>query len=146
MRFWRLSNEDLVLHTMIHTAINHQFDPNTLRNMLDVLRLNDQLSIDWDVVHDRVVHMRTRTAVWLFLHLMSEIFEGLPAEIDRVYQRLRPTWLRRSLLSRYINEDMVLNLYDILIYARRYGLLLLLIDRPVDMLKVLIRLPQLLQD
>ncbi len=145
-RFWRLSNEDLVLHTMIHTAINHQFDPNTLRNMVDVLRLNDRLDIDWGVVYERVVWMRTKTAVWLFLQLMQEIFGDLPKEMEQVRQKLEPGMLRRNLINNLINGDKVLNLYNILLSNKRFSLLLLQIDRPIDMLKVLVRLPWLMGD
>ncbi len=144
--FWRLGNEDLILHTIIHTAVNHQYDPNTLRNMVDVLRLNDRLEIDWQVVYERVVWMRAKTAVWLFLHLMAGVFGELPSEIDALRQKLEPGKLRRHLLEKFITPDKVLNLYNILLTSRRFGLLLLQIDRPIDMLKVLVRLPWLMAD
>ena len=141
---WRLSNEDMVLHTMVHTAINHQFDRNTCRNMLDVLRLDQALDIDWDVVYERVVHMRVKTAVWLFMHCTASIFGQVP--FDDVMPKLAPSWFRRRLLAKLITPAKVLDLHDIMKSKKRYALLLLLIDRPADMFKVLIRLPWLAAD
>ncbi|MEM8862672.1 MAG: nucleotidyltransferase family protein [Chloroflexota bacterium] len=141
VRFTRLSNEDLVIHTMIHTAINHQFDENTLRNMLDVIRLANRIPINWEVVAERVKMMRMTTAVWLFMHVSAQIWHVHP--FKETLAQLKPSGLRQRLLARFITVDLVLSREILRLSRRRYGLLLLMIDRPIDMLRVLMRLPKL---
>lgn len=137
--FWRLSNEDLVIHTMVHTAINHQFDENTLRNMLDVVRLAQRLSVDWDVVQERVSAMKMKTAVWLFMHTASQIWPNQP--FKAVMEQLQPNALRRGWLTQMVHLDTVLDRQILRLSSRRYLLLLLMVDRPVDMFRLLIWLP-----
>ena len=139
IHFWRLSNEDLIIHTMIHTAINHQFDENTLRNMLDAIRLAQRLSIDWNVVQARVSSMKMKTAVWLFMHTASQIWSQHP--FDPVMEQQKPSALRQRWLTRMINLDVVLDRKILRLSNRRYLLLLLMVDRPIDMLRLLVQLP-----
>ena len=126
---------------MVHTAINHQFDENALRNMLDVIRLADRLPIDWQIVQDRAKSMRMQTAVWLFAHISAKIWEKHPFE--RLLHDLSPSRLRQKRLLQLMNEDVILAGKILRLSRRRYLLLLLMIDRPIDMLRLLIRLPWL---
>ncbi|MEM9773885.1 MAG: nucleotidyltransferase family protein [Chloroflexota bacterium] len=139
IRFWRLSNEDLIIHVMIHTAINHQFDENSLRNMLDVIRLAQRIQIDWHVVHERVSSMKMKTAVWLFMHTAAQIWQNHP--FDSVIDQLKPSRLRQRWLTQMINLDVILDRRILRLSKRRYLLLLLMVDRPVDMFRLLVRLP-----
>ena len=141
--FWRLSNEDLLLHTIVHTAINHQFDHNVARNFIDLIRLAQRLTIDWDLLFERIRERKVTTAAWLTLSLMQDVFD------DTRYAPLTKNLnqhvgsLKRWLLKKLIDKDAILNLYVINRTRWRYLLLLLMVDRFGDMVRLLVRLPTL---
>ena len=140
---WRLSNEDLLLHIIIHTAINHQFNKDVARNFIDLIRLAHRLPIDWDLLFEHIQKRKVVTATWLTLTLMQEIFDENPYTPLLNKLNLQAGSLKQIVLKKLIHREKILNLYIISRTRWRYALLLLMVDRVGDMLRLIIRLPTL---
>lgn len=143
---WRLSDEDLLLHVLVHTAINHQFDKHVGRNFIDLIRLAHRLTIDWGLLYEQIRTQKVTTAVWLALSLMQEIFGETPYTPLHLMLSQHVGRVRGWLLKRLLNREHILNLYLINRTKWRYVLLLLMIDQVGDMLRVCVRLPSLKGD
>lgn len=140
---WRLSNEDLLLHILVHTAINHQFDQDAARNFIDLIRLANRLTVDWELLFERIRQRKVTAAVWLTLALMQDIF-GTTSYTSLLNNLGENVWRsKRWLLKKLIDKELILMLYTIKQTRWRYALLLLMVDRIGDMLRLLMRLPKL---
>ena len=111
--FWRLSNEDLLLHTLIHTAINHQFNKDTVRNLIDLIRLAQRLEIDWELLENRIRNQRVQTTVWLTLSIIQEIFgdTAYTPLLKKLEQQVGG--IRQWLLKKLVRKDLILDLRQI---------------------------------
>ncbi|MFK7802988.1 MAG: nucleotidyltransferase family protein [Anaerolineae bacterium] len=144
VQHWRLSNEDLLLHTLIHTAVNHQFNKDTQRNLIDLIRLENRLEVDWNTLHDQIKLMKVQTPVWLVLSIMQDVFGR--TEFEQLAKQLEVSRVRKFLLKKLVNKESILDLQVINQTKWRYALLLLMVDRPLDMLRLLMQLPKISQE
>lgn len=134
---YQLGPEDTVLHLAIHLAINHQFGLYPLRSLVDIARTAQQRLVDWAIVARRAQQWRVATATWCTLALLDELIgvEGMAPALAA----LRPHALRRRLLAPLVNTERLLARRDLHRGRARYLLLLLLVDRPRDAARLILR-------
>jgi hypothetical protein len=132
-----LAPEDAVIHLAVHLAVNHQFAPPVVRGLMDIVLTAQARGVDWAVVAARARAWRVATAVWLALRLAEQLL-GLEGAGEAL-RLLRPTSFRRRLLRRFVSVPSVLAGRDLCHGRRRFLLLLLLVDRPQDAGKLLLR-------
>lgn len=129
-RVRQLSPEDAVIHICVHLAVNHQMSLIGLRTMLDLQYAREKLTFDWDELARRARKWHVSNATWLVLNMLEKSFgdpEGhLPLE------SLRPSFLRRRLLMRFISPWETLDNTGNKSGPKQYIFLLALADRPVD--------------
>ncbi len=133
----QLSPEDTVLHLAVHLGINHQFALYPFRSLLDIARTAQTRPVDWDAVAGRARNYRVATVTWCTLELLQALVGVDGAE--RALAALRPGALRRRLLARMVNAERLLAQHDRRSGRSRYLLLLLLVDRPRDMARLIFR-------
>lgn len=121
---------DLIIHAAVHLAINHQFDPTTMRGLIDVLTVAQNEAINWPALLARAAQWRLATAVWLVLDLMERLFEWPIPPIG-----WQPSAGRRALLRWLVRPEGVLSGRSLSQSLWRYPYLLLLIDSPVSQTK-----------
>lgn len=132
-----LAPEDMMIHLAVHMVVNHQFGLNSVRTLVDMARMSHVRQVRWALVEERARKWRLGTAVWLALHLLQALTGMTGAE--PALRRLRPSRLRRSLLQRFVSPATLLGATDLRRHKIRYLLLLLMVDRPVDMVRVVVR-------
>lgn len=135
--FHHLAAEDMVLHVAVHMTINHQLGMKACQELLDIALTAERRGVDWDVVAARAQEWRVGTAVYTVLHLLNELIGATGVEV--ALAKLRPSRLRRWLLAHFISPESVLAGQDLRGGQARYLLLLLLVDRPRDMLYLVFR-------
>jgi len=93
--------------------------------------------VHWLVVVERAQKQRVGTAVYTAFNLLNQLIgmEGL----DEALAQLRPFPLRQRLLRRCVNAESITAGREAKHGRSRYLLLLLLVDRPRDMLKLIYR-------
>ena len=133
----RLAAEDMVIQLAVHQAINTSFGVRPLASLLDIALAANCWPVDWQLVADRARAWRVGTVVWLVLHLAQQLI-GLPGA-ETAVARLRPSALRRLLLQRLVNPERMVTTEDPRYGRGRYLLLLLLVDRPRDRLRLVYR-------
>jgi hypothetical protein len=127
----QLAAEDMVIQVAVHLAVNSQFSIAAVRGLLDIALTAKSRPVDWAVVAQRACAWRVGTAVWQTLLLLEQLI-GTPG-LGEVRQRLRPSRLRRRLLRKLVSAESILRGNDLRNGRSRYLLLLLLVDRPQDM-------------
>jgi hypothetical protein len=134
---YQLTPEDMVIHLAVHTAVNHQFGLAALRSLLDIALTSEKRGVDWLVVAERAKRWRVGTAVYTVLDLLDQLM-GV-AGVDPALSRLKPSALRRGLIRRFVTAESVLAGRDVSSGRQRFLLLLLLVDRRRDMVKLVWR-------
>jgi hypothetical protein len=132
-----LAPEDAVLQLLVHLGINHQFSMSPLRSLADVVLLARSSPLDWAMMAKRAQAWRIATVAWLGLSLAADL-AGL-SEVHAILPQLAPSRLRQSLLRRLVNADRLVAQIDVRVSRWRYVLLLALVDRPRDILKLIFR-------
>lgn len=134
---YHLAAEDMVIHLAVHTAVNHQFGMSALRSLVDVALTAQKRGVNWLVVAQRARDWRVGTAVYTMLDLLDQLIgaDGLEAALAP----LKPTAWRLRLLHTLIRPATVLAGHDLRTGWQRYLLLLLLVDRPQDMARLMYR-------
>ncbi|MBE2199114.1 MAG: nucleotidyltransferase family protein [Anaerolinea sp.] len=135
--FYQLTAEDMVLHVAVHMSVNHQLGMKACQELLDIALTAERRGVDWNVVAARAQEWRVGTAVYTVLQLLNELIGATGVEVALV--KLRPSRLRRWLLARFVLPESVLAGQDLRGGQARYLLLLLLVDRPRDMLYLVFR-------
>ncbi len=135
--FYQMAPEDMVIHLALHTAVNHQLSMKALQALLDVALVAQACAVSWPVVAQRAKQWRVATAVYLVLSLLQQLI-GVDG-VEEALRILRPSRLRRWLLTRIVSPQSLLDGHDVRESWQRYLLLLLLVDRPRDMLHLLWR-------
>ena len=151
---YRLSNEDLALHSIVHMAVNHQFDRFTLRNLIDLLRLHHKQALDWELISERAIEWRVSVPVWLTLHLLLDLFTPSAKEpapppyrqidfepLHAARDKLAPSAHRQRRLLAFVSPETVLNLEVLRLSYRRFLFLPLLAEQSSDILKLGRQLP-----
>ncbi|MFW5942409.1 MAG: nucleotidyltransferase family protein, partial [Chloroflexota bacterium] len=139
----RLAAEDCVIQVAVHLAVNHQFGLAGVRALVDVALVAREAGVDWALVARRARAQRVGTAVWVVLELLRALIgvEG----VEEALARLRPGAARRWLLGRLVSPEGVLRGRDLRggggrwAGLRRYLLLLLLVDRGRDAVRLVWR-------
>jgi hypothetical protein len=134
---WQLAAEDAVIHFAVHTAVNHQFDLHLIRSLVDIALTAHKRGVDWRVVAERARRWRVATAVYTVLTLLHQLI-GLP-DLEPALHTLRPSLVHRWLLGRILAPEKVINGFALPHPALRFPLLLLLVDRPRDIAKMVFR-------
>ncbi len=132
-----LSAEDSILHLAIHNVINHQFGQQSARALVDTATVAQVRQPDWQIIANRAIIWRVATAVWLHLYFTDHMI-GLPNAQPALEQLAPAPWKQRQ-LKRIISENLILTGEDIRNSQQRYRLLLLLVDRPQDRVKLMLR-------
>lgn len=128
----RLHPHDEVLHIAYHLAVNNQFGRGVGRMLVDLDRLVRVSEIDWTSLFAEARHLGLATMLWLVLDLAHTL---LNTPIGNDYAQLAPPFGQRTLLRKLVQPQALLHGHDPRQVAlRRYVLLLLLFDRPCDML------------
>ncbi len=134
---YQLAPEDMIIHSAIHMAVNHQFDILATRHLVDMALTAQKRGVDWQIVADRAREWRVATAVYLALHLLEQLI-GLDG-LREMLADLQPSRLRQYLLRHYITVESIVMGSELKQTGSRYFFLFLLADRPRDMLKLLFR-------
>jgi hypothetical protein len=134
---FQLSPEDTVIHLAVHTAVNHQFGMSALRTLIDIALTAEKRGVDWAVVAERARIWRVGTAVYTVLSLLDQLI-GMDG-LETALTRLKPAALRMRLIHRFVTPESVLAGRDITSGWRRFLLLLLLVDRKRDAVKLVYR-------
>jgi hypothetical protein len=131
----QLDPEDTIIQIAAHIAVNHQFSGMLLRSLADIALTAAARPVNWSRLAERARAWRLGTAVYLTLTLTDQLFD-LPA-CQPACDHLRPGSLRCRLLARLVNPRTALNRADIRTSLARQYLLLLLVDRPRDGLRLI---------
>ena len=134
-----LAAEDTIIQVALHTAVNHRFRLAAIRSMVDLTLTAKTQSVEWSIVAERAKKWRVATAVWCVLNLAQSLI-GLP-EASAAMETLEPSLVRRALLRRFVSSDAILSGDNKLGEAMEnnltgYLFLLLLVDRPIDAVKL----------
>src|SRR5690606_16728532 len=103
----------------------------------DIARTAQTRPVDWEEVARRARDYRVATVTWCTLDLLQTLI-GVDGA-DRALAALRPGALRCRLLARMVNAERVAALHDRRSGRLRYLLLLLLVDRPRDIARLIFR-------
>ena len=133
----KLAPEDGLIQLAVHLAINHQFGQPFVRGLLDVALLARAQPVDWATVVARAHAWRVGTVVWTVLHLTADLL-GLD-EARPAITALAPSPLRSGLLRLFVSQESLLTMRDLRHGPLRFGLQLLLVDRPRDAIRLLWR-------
>ena len=133
----QLAVEDAIIQVAVHITVNHQFGLVALRGLMDIALAVQAKSVDWTLVMARARQWRVSTAVWIVLDLTNQLI-GLPGT-EEALSSLRPAALRRALLKPLVSPQTVLEGRDLRESRARYLILLLLVDRPQDVVRLLFR-------
>jgi hypothetical protein len=131
-----LAPEDQVLHLAFHLAAG-QFVAAPLRGLLDIALVARTTAVDWETVAERAAQWRLATLTWTVLDLAERLI-GVPG-VAEVLSRRRPSAARRALLRRIVTPESILEAKNWFRLRARYVLLLLLVDRPPDMARLVLR-------
>lgn len=136
-RAYQLSAEDTIIQSAVHMAVNHQFDILTIRHLLDMALTAENRGVDWLVVAEQAQKWRLGTVVYVTLDLLDNLV-GL-AGVGQAMAKLEPSQIRKHLLARLVTTESVVRGRQLKYGRSRFMLLLLLVDRPQDMLKLIYR-------
>lgn len=135
--FYQLEAADTVLQVGLHLAIAHQFGMKALQGVIDIALTARARQVDWRLVAERARRWRVATAVYTVLHLLDQLIGAEGVEV--ALRELQPGRLRRRLIARFVSPESLLAGRDVRSGRARYLLLLLLVDRPRDMLYLIFR-------
>lgn len=135
--FYQMAPEDMVIHLAIHTAVNHQLGMKALQALLDIALVAQARAVQWSVVAQRAKAWRVATALYLVLSLAQQLV-GMDG-VEEALHVLRPSRLRRWLLHQFASPQSLLAAHDVRESWQRYLLLLLLVDRPLDIARLIWR-------
>jgi hypothetical protein len=135
--FYQLAPEDTVIQLAVHMSVNHQFGLAALRSLVDIALTAQVRSVDWQIVAERAASWHVATAVWLVLSLLQDLL-AMPG-LDDILQQLQPAAWRRRQLQRIISPEMLLAGGDLRHGRERFLLLLLLVDRLPDAVRLVYR-------
>ncbi len=133
----QLSAEDAIIHISIHLAVNHQMSMSGLRTLIDIDTLRRKLTVDWTILALRAREWHVVTPLWLVLSLLGCIFGD--SENKLPLKELQPSVLRRWLLEKFVSPQGLFKGLVIREGPMRFIFLILLIDKPVDAMRLIWR-------
>ncbi len=134
-----LASEDLLLHLCLHMGASF-FSVIEPKHVLDIALLTRKRQLNWDVFVQRCLKFRLRAIAYYSLLAAKKQQQ---AEIPgMVFTRLRPGWLRRRWLERYLCPETfpIYRFPEQRLTQIKIRLLLPLIDRLSDGARYLLRL------
>lgn len=137
MNMRRPAAEDLVLHASVHLAVNHQMSDGVMRTMLDIALARRTWEIDWEALAHRAKEWKVATAVWLVLSLVSEFFGDPEARLP--LRTIAPSRFRQRALRWFVPGIPPSGSPRLTDGPRRFIYQLLLVDRPIDVIRLLWR-------
>jgi hypothetical protein len=137
LHYHQLAAEDMVLQVAVHLAVNHQFGMTAVRGLMDIVLVAQARPVYWEIVAERAIQWRVATATWTVLYLAHRLI-GIPG-VDMATDRLRPSRFRRRMLRQFVTPESVLTGVDLRSGRTRYLLLILLVDRFRDVVRLVIR-------
>ncbi len=132
-----LAPEDAVLHLLFHAGVNHQFSMVVLRSFIDIALLARTAPLEWAVIAERARAWRIATVTWLGLTLALDL-AGLD-EAQAILPRLAPPRWKQAVLWRVVSPAQLVDQKNWTANQQRFMLLLLLVDRQRDVLKLIFR-------
>lgn len=102
-----LTPEDNLLQVALHTAKHSYVRAPGFRLHSDVDRIVRYQEIDWELFIKTVKIFRLKTAVYFSLYFAKYLLET-PIPID-VLKELKPNWLRKMIITYYINKAGIFN-------------------------------------
>ena len=132
-----LSPEDAIIHSCVHLAVTHKMSDGGLRTFVDLDVARQKWAIDWQTVAERARAWRVSCATWFVLQALAELFGDPDNQLPLA--ELAPSPLRQFLLKRFASARLVVEGLQLSSSPRRFLLLLLLVDRPVDALALVWR-------
>lgn len=126
-RAYCLDPEDTILQLAVHAAVNHQFGVWGIRSIVDVSMVMNRRELDWQRLVQQARRWRLATALWTVLHLQQQLVGT--QNLDTVLTALQPRWWRRTLLTRVVGPQFLLDLRSLGLSRMRFTILLLLTDR-----------------
>lgn len=136
---WMLRNEDAVFTLLVHPAFAKHLAgwEMGLHRVLDIVLWLRTQSSDWPTVHERLGECGVRTAAWATLRWVALLFAAhLPGELDGMLSDLRPGYLRRMWIDRWLKSN-VSERTSGTHWARLLGFSLFLHDTPGDVIRAL---------
>jgi hypothetical protein len=133
---WTLAPEDALIQIAVHIAISHSMSATVLRSLMDILFLSSHIG-DWEQVVSRVHKWRVATPVGLVLQFADDLLR-IPV-LYPTLTRLKPGAFRRRLIGSFIDHDSIISAKDLTRTKSRFLFLLLLVHRPIDMLRLIYR-------
>ncbi len=133
---WVLAPEDALIQVAVHLAVNHSMSDMALRSLMDILFLSPQIE-NWEQVITRAKQWRIATLVGLVLQFADDLL-GIP-DLKPVLDGLGLGALRRRMLGRLIDRNTIISAQGLARSPSRFLFLLLLVDRPVDMFRLIYR-------
>lgn len=129
-----LAPEDNLLQVCLHTAKHSYIRAPGFRLHLDVERIVNLQTINWEVFTNNVTELNVKTAVFFSLIIPKQLFDTpIP---DSVITRFEPPRWKRKLITYWLREGGLFNPQEKKFSRFRYILFtLLLYDRPADLMK-----------
>jgi len=129
-----LSPEDAIIHLCVHLAVNHQMSGIGLRTLVDLDCARRRWSVDWAVVVQRARTWRVSCATWLVLNALAELLGDPRHEVP--LPALAPSLWRKRMLDHFASPERIAGGLDLSSGPKRFLLLLLLVDRPLQALSL----------
>lgn len=123
-----LNPEDALLHTLIHIAINHQFDATTFRALCDVGWQIQKRPPDWDKFCQQAAAWRVRRPVWHVLYLFHQLVP-LP-QLPPVLKTLQPSVVVQKMLTQFAAWPHLFQSQRLNRSVKRYLYLLTAVEQP----------------
>ena len=131
--FRRLSNEDLILHLLIHLPYHHYFSPRLIW-VHDIREMIGRCTLDWEFVLTLAEQWKIRTPVYYSLQYVEKVFPGaVPAEVLR---RMAIGWMRKGLLRLASAPDPLYLTRPFDNKFLRWITSLYFIDKPIDIIRM----------
>jgi len=135
-RAYALAPEDALIQIAVHIAINHSMSATVLRSLVDILFLAPRIN-DWNQVAMRARQWRIATVVGTVLQFADELLQI--TVLRPGLKELAPKPYRWRSLTQFVDHDAIISAKDLTRAQSRHLFLLLLVDRPVDMLRLIYR-------
>ena len=111
-----LSPEDNLLQVALHTAKHSYVRAPGFRLHLDVERIVNGQTIDWDVLINNIINHKVKVPVFFSLLIPKQLFNTpIP---DEILSGIAPNYCKKQIISRWISKIGIFNkLYNLEFYA-----------------------------
>ena len=131
----QLEPEDNIIQLAFHLAVNHHLSLSAMRGLVDIALIIKKREVNWFNVINRAKCWRLKTVLYVVLILVRELI-GLE-EVTLPIKQLEPSYLHRWLLNIFITPQRLLEGKILRFIGSRHFLLLILVDRSIDRIKLI---------